>query len=372
MAMKRSWVEVDLGVLTDNLRRCREALTPGTEIVFVVKADAYGHGAVPVARRAFAAGVQWFAVAYLQEAMELRPALPEARILVLGAAEPADVPELHAGRIIPVVVDESHGAALGDAAAARGIRLAVHLKIDTGMGRLGVEWPDAVAAYRRLIGHPGLDLQGVCSHFAASELDHPEPALLQAERFRAFNEERQRLDPRRVMRHHANSRAVLYFREWDYDAVRPGIMLYGYCSEDERMRFQTRPILQWKAHVIRVKPVPAGYLVGYDSTYQTPAPTTLAVLCVGYADGYFRWLSNCGAVLIGGRRCPVVGRVSMNWVTVDAGPDAAIAFGDEAVLIGRQGDEAIWADELADLCHTIPYEILTSIDARLERRYVGA
>lgn len=369
--MKRSWVEVDLGMLADNLRRCREGVAPGTEIVFVVKADAYGHGAAPVAARAFAAGVRWFAVAYVEEALEVRAVLPDARILVLGAAEPEDVPALQAHGIIPVVVGQEHGRALGAAAAAQGIRLSVHLKIDTGMGRLGVEWPEAVAAYRELAAHPGLDIQGVCSHFAASELDHPAPAEQQAERFRRFEAQRKEIDSRELMRHLSNSRASLYFSDWDYDAVRPGISLYGYCCEDERMRFRTRPILQWKANVVRVKPVPAGYRVGYDSTYTTPAPTTLAVLCVGYADGYLRWLSNRGAVLIRGRRCPVAGRVSMNWLTVDAGPEADVQPGDEAVLIGRQGTEAIWADELAELCGTIPYEILTSIDARLERRYVG-
>ena len=369
--MRRSWVQVDLGVLEGNIRAMRGALGPETEIIYVVKANGYGHGALPLARRAARLGVRWFGVAYVQEAMALRTELAEEEILVMGAAEPDDVGTLLRERITPVVISEEQGIALGAEAAGRGARLDVHLKIDTGMGRLGVDWQRAAEVYAVLMRNPGLRITGVCSHFAMVEPEDPVSATQQVKRFDQFESARWRLDPRPVMRHFSSSRAAVYFRPWDYDGVRPGILLYGYGAEDDSLPVRTRPILQWKSYVMQVRRVPAGFKVGYYSTYTTPAPTTLATLCVGYADGFLRALSNRGFVLIGGRRCRVVGRVTMNWLTVDVGPEAGVEPGDEAVLIGRQGDEEIWAGELARLCRTIPYEILTNIDGSIERRYVG-
>jgi alanine racemase len=176
--------------------------------------------------------------------------------------------------------------------------------------------------------------------------------------------------PPTVFKHLSSSRAALYFPEWDFGGIRHGIDLYGYGASDPKGRFQMEPILQWKARVAQVKAVPAGFSVGYYGTHTTEYPTQIATVAVGYADGYNRALSNRGDVLIGGRRCAVVGRVSMNWITVDIGPDANVCAGDEVVLIGEQGDDAIWADELSKICRTIPYEILTSISALLERRYM--
>lgn len=369
--MRRSWVQIDLAALDENIASLRGGLTPETDIVFVVKANAYGHGAVRLARRASRSGIRWFGVAYVQEALELRTELPNEGILVMGAAEPEDVGVLLRERITPVVVSEEQGIALGDEAVARGGRLDVHLKIDTGMGRLGVDWNRAAEVYASLMGHPGLRITGVCSHFATVEPDDVEPAKEQVRRFNSFETARRRLDPRSVMRHLSSSRAAVYFRPWDFNAVRPGILLYGYGADEEGLSIRTRPILQWKSYVMQVRRVPAGFKIGYYSTYQTPAPTTLATLCVGYADGFLRTLSNRGVVLIGGRRCPVVGRVTMNWLTVDVGLDAAVEPGHEAVLIGKQGSEAIWAGELARRCRTIPYEILTNISASVERRYIG-
>ena len=173
-----------------------------------------------------------------------------------------------------------------------------------------------------------------------------------------------------LFKHLSSSRAFLYHPEWDFDAVRIGIALFGYGTNEEGMRVRTRPILQWKSRVIQVKEVPAGTGVGYYGTYVTPGPTTLATIALGYADGYLRTLSNRADVLIGGKRRKVVGRVSMNWITVDVGQDGAVHPGDEVVLIGEQGGESIWADDLAKLCRTIPYEILTGINPAIERKYL--
>ncbi|HIE11139.1 MAG TPA: alanine racemase, partial [Kiritimatiellae bacterium] len=269
-------------------------------------------------------------------------------------------------------VDEEQGSQLAAAAASRGARLPVHVKVDTGMGRLGMRWTDAYEVICRLAGRPGIEIAGLCSHFAKVEPADDRQAREQAERFCSLARRLEAGLGKKLFKHMSSSRAFLYRREWDLDGVRPGIALYGYGTGEGWARARTRPILSWKARVIQVKRLPAGHPVGYYGTYRTRRETEIAVIAAGYADGYLRMLSNRGAVLIHGRRCPVVGRVSMNWITVEVGPRSGVRRGDVAVLIGWQGDEQIWADELAALCRTIPYEILTGIDARLERRYLDS
>lgn len=364
--MNHSWVEINRSRLRENVRALRAAIPPETDVMFVVKADAYGHGLVPISKTAAEAGVNWFAVAFLDEALQIRAALPSVNILVMGLVLPEHIGELLEKRIIPVVTSREHGLALAEAARSVGKILPVHLKVDTGMGRLGVQWDEVHETVQALTEAGGLDLAGVCSHFARVDPEQPDHASAQADQ---FNEALKYL-PATVFRHLSSSRAALYFPKWDLDGIRQGIVLYGYGANDPKGRFQTSPILQWKARVVQVKKVPADFSVGYYGTYRTEYPTQIATLAVGYADGYNRALSNRGDVLIGGRRCAVVGRVSMNWITADVGPDADVQVGDEAVLIGEQGEEAVWADELSKICRTIPYEILTSIHAALERKYV--
>ncbi len=361
--MNKSWVEVNLGQLKRNVRSLRAAIP--AQMIFVIKADAYGHGMVPVALAAAEEGVSWFAVAYLEEALQLREALPDVNILVLGCVLPESVDVLLEKRITPIVTDREHGLSLATAARALDETLSAHLKVDTGMGRFGVQWDEVEETVNAFDEVGGLELTGVCSHFAKVEPKKPDEALLQAGKF----QKTLATFPDGIFTHLSSSRAALYFPEWDFDAIRQGIVLYGYGAQDPEGRFQTQPILQWKARVAQVKSVPAGFSVGYYGTHVTEVPTQIATLAVGYADGYNRALSNRGDVLIGGKRCAVVGRVSMNWITVDIGANAEVRVGDEAVLIGEQGDEAIWANELSAICRTIPYEILTSIHASLERKY---
>ena len=363
--MTHSWVEIDLEQLKRNVRALRGSVPESVATVFVVKADAYGHGIEPIARAAAEAGIDWFATAYLDEALRVRAVLPEVRIVILGVLEPEDVRIAFENRIIPIIANRDHGEVISAEARKQGLTLPVHLKVDTGMGRLGIQWDDVEKDAQWLIAAGGLDFTGVCSHFAAVDPDAPEGAL---EQVRKFKHALQFL-PQAIFRHLSSSRAAFLFPEWDFDGIRQGINLYGYGTDDPRGRFHTRPILQWKTRVVQVKQVPAGYSIGYVGSYKTEYPTRIATLAVGYADGYNRALSNRGDVLIRGRRCAVVGRVSMNWVTVDLGPDLNAVVGDEAVLIGRQGDDAIWAGEISKICRTIPYEILTHINSSIERRY---
>ncbi|QHI68329.1 alanine racemase [Tichowtungia aerotolerans] len=364
--MNHSWVEINLGQLRKNIRSIRSAVNPGPEIIFVVKADAYGHGLLPIAQAASEESVRWFTVAYLDSAIALREILPEAHLLVMGYIDPQQIDLLFENRILPIITDLEHGLALASEARSRRKVLDVHLKIDTGMGRLGVQWDDVAGAMEKLNSAGGLNVTGVCSHFAKVEPNAPVDATLQAERFKVAME----CVPPTAFKHLSSSRAALYFPEWDFDGVRQGIDLYGYGAADPAGRFLTSPILEWKTRVVQVKSVPPGFPVGYYGTHTTEYPTQIATVAVGYADGYNRSLSNRGDVLIGGRRCAVVGRVSMNWITVDVGPDANVKVGDVVTLIGRQGEEAIWASELSQICRTIPYEILTSINSSLKRKYI--
>jgi alanine racemase len=378
--MSNTWIELDLEALADNIRNVRAALTRAAEIIFVVKSDAYGHGLAPVARQAWQCGLRWFAVAHIGEALRLRELLPEARILVMGVLAPEEIPAALAARLLPVVVSAEHGLALAAAAAAQGQALACHAKVDTGMGRLGFAWETAADALAALARRGGLALQGICTHLASADEPETDFAETQAERFRqvVLGCAERGLPP--LFKHLANSGGVLRDVAWDLDGVRLGILLYGYGprlaragsapGEARRARGRavaTRPLLHWKTRVVQVKTVPARFPVSYGSTHVTERETILATVNAGYADGYRRALGNRGAILIGGRRCPVVGRVTMNLTVADAGPDAAVRVGDEATLLGTQGGEAVWAEELAALCGTISYEVLTSIRTDVRR-----
>jgi alanine racemase len=366
------WVELNLTVLSRNITRLRDALPPATQIIFMVKADAYGHGLAPVARCAWESGIRWFAVAHVADALSLRNLLPEATILLTSAAPPREAAACAAARLKVPLVDRTHAEALAAEAARANCRLSCHAKIDTGMGRLGFLWDSAVADLTTIANLPTLQLEGICTHFASS--DDPERTFLetQVNRFLTVLQGCEANGLHLPFRHASNSGAIVSDPRLDLSAVRPGILLYGYGTREhspgwlgrEGRFIRTDPFLTWKTRVLQVKRVPAGFAVSYDSTHITTAPTCLATLDAGYSDGYSRRLSNRGQVLIHGRRCPVVGRVTMNLITVDTGADSTVQPGDEAVLLGQQGSEAIWADEIAQWCDTIPYEILTSIRAK--------
>ena len=324
-----------------------------------------------MARQAAALGVDWFATAYLHEALAVRELSPKARVVILGAVEAVDVPVLVERKILPIIVSEDHGIALAEAAHRAGMVLEAHLKIDTGMGRFGLAWSEATAIAERLARRPGLHLAGICTHFASVEPRKPALGPDQMQRFLGVAEQIQRFLQAPLFRHASSSRAFQYCPDWDMDGVRPGIAAYGYGARERGMRVRTQPVLEWRSAVMQVKKVPAGFPVGYYSTHVTTAPTVIATVACGYADGYHRSLSNRGFALVRGRRSAVVGRVSMNWMTLDCGPDSDVATGDEVVLIGAQGAEAVWADDLARLGRTIAYEVLTSIHAQAPRHYRG-
>lgn len=368
--MQSATVTVDLRILSENIARLREQLRTETEIMFVVKSDAYGHGIGPVARRAAAEGVRWFAVAYQEEALQVRTAAPQADVLVLGPILPEEVATAIARRITPTIVDAEHARQLGAAARAAGGILRAHVKVDTGMGRLGLVEGVADAELDEIFSTEGLEITGIMSHLAAVDLKRPWLQEKQHQRFLQAVTLAEGIAGRRLMRHFCSSRGIQYYPDWDHDAVRPGILLYGYGCTDPRMRVQTRPFLRLDSRIMQVKFVPEAYPIGYYSSYRATRDTRIAVVGMGYADGYLRSMSNRGEALVHGLRVPVVGRISMNWITLDVGPDCPCKPGDSVALIGEQGAESIWADRLGRQAGTIAYEILTAIHPRIPRVYL--
>ncbi|HEY3315482.1 MAG TPA: alanine racemase [Bacillota bacterium] len=368
------WAEVDLGAIDHNLRQVARRKSPQAGLMAVVKANAYGHGAVPVAETALAAGANWLGVAILGEAIELRRAGVAAPILILGYTPPDEVGSVLANDVSQAVFSMETARALSREAARLGRRARVHLKVDTGMSRLGVApGQDGLAFAKDLAGLPGLDLEGIFTHFAAADDPDQGYTRWQLERFTAFIEDLRALGIEFRIRHAANSAAIINLPEAHLDLVRLGISLYGYHpSPGGEGGVALRPAMTVKARIGYLKEVPAGTCVSYGRTFVTGRPTVLATLPLGYADGYPRLLSSRGAVIIHGRMAPVVGRVCMDQIMVDVTDIPRVALGDEVIVLGRQGEVGMTADDLAALTGTISYEILCGVSPRVPRVYLPA
>jgi alanine racemase len=359
--MLPSWKEVFPDRLGHNVQLLKQGLPAQVRVIHVVKSDAYGHGLTTAVREATRHGAEWFAVAHLHEAVEVRAAAPDAHILLLGAARPLDVPHLAAHRIVCSLFSVEHAQALSDHAGREHTRLECHVKVDTGMGRLGLmaegcgQWADPLIAAGR-----HLDVTGVYSHFAMVEPHRIDVAERQAGLFTEAAATLERIAGIRLMKHLGSTRALQLKPEWDFDAVRPGILLYGYGCSEVDARFRTLPWLEWKTRLLQIKRLPSDCPVGYYGTYRTRHAGWIGIIEVGYADGLHRALSSRGYVLVAGQRHPVIGRISMNWTAIDLGSKTDAAEGDEVVLVGTQKGQHLWADEVARWARTIPYEILTA------------
>lgn len=362
------WVELSRHRISENLRAITSALGPMCTPWLVVKAHAYGHGISAVVPAAAREGVASFCVAEVEEALQVRSLVPQAAILLMGWP-PAESLAILAEKHIDVSVFSPEQASwlMEQNRHSTLPPLRVHVKVDTGMGRLGIAWEEAAACADRLRSNPQIVLAGLFSHFACAGPDAPPSLAAQAARFQSL----QTVCRPGQVRHLSNSHGALYAPSCDYDAVRVGISFYGYEAEAETGRFHTRPLLQWKTTVLQVRPVPAGTPVGYGHSYVTDEACELVTIKCGYAHGYPRRLGNRAEVCVAGRRLPISGRVSMNLITLKAPVGSGIQAGDEAVLIGEQGEVSIWADELSRLADTIPYEILTGILSDLPRIVCG-
>ncbi len=362
-------VEVDLGRLGGNLAAIRSHVG-GARVMAVVKANAYGHGLVPVAREMVRRGADSLGVALLEEAVQLREAGVTAPILVFGGIAETQIPLFFRHDLTLTAPSVDKLRLIDDAAAAYGVTARVHLKIDTGMERLGIHYYSADKLLEASLNARHLQVEGIYSHFANSDIADLGHARLQLERFMEvlrFYERRSLPVPQR---HIANSGGILQLPESHLDLVRPGILLYGVYPGPECARtVAVLPALTWKSHVAYFKVVQPGHPVSYGSTWVADHAVRMVTVPVGYGDGYFRALSNRAEVLIRGERHPVAGRVCMDQVMVNIGQGTAY-YRDEVVLLGRQGDAEVTADELAGWASTISYEVLTNINARVPRVYL--
>jgi alanine racemase len=360
---QNAWIEIDLQAAAGNVRTLKSLIDP-VELIAVVKANAYGAGAAALAPALEAAGVDRFAVVWPHEGYMLRQAGVTRPILVLGHAYPADAtPAVRSGLTL-TCNSRAHGEALSAAAAAAHVTANVHVKVDTGLHRFGVDLESAVELANYLRTLPGLEVEGLTTHMAnADEADDSFADVQHA----AFKEAAQRL-PWIPYRHTANSATALRRTELRYSGVRVGLALHGLVPANTPDP-QLKPVLALRARLARVSSVPRGEGVSYGLTWRAPRDSTVALVPVGYADGWRRTLSNRGEVLIHGRRCPMVGRVCMDQFLVDVSDVPAVREGDVATLIGIDGSDAISAAEVAGRADTISWDILASLQARIPRLY---
>ncbi|MCM2316134.1 MAG: alanine racemase [Thermoanaerobaculia bacterium] len=363
-------VEVDVAAFMRNVDTVRGMLPPGSRLIAVLKADGYGHGAVQLARACSRHHVAMIAVSLLEEAMKLHEAAVDIPILVLG---PLTAHQIELAAEYEMVLGIT-GPEMLDAVAAVATRrrrpVRVHLKLDSGMGRMGLVESDLAEAATILTHAPFVQLDALYSHFSTASEPHSAHTSLQIERFRQMAERLRDLGVHAPLDHMANSAATLRAIVNPGDFVRVGMLLFG-GEPIDGTRSGLEPVMRWTTRIARLKTMPPGSPIGYGATWTTPRDSCIATIPVGYADGYPYLLSNNADVLIRGRRAPIVGRVSMDLVTVDVTDIDGVALGDEVVLLGRQGDEIVTAEELAGRSGTISYEILCGVGHRVPRTYIG-
>ena len=369
--MPRAVAYIDLSALEENYRTIRAYLPPQVTVLCVVKADAYGHGAVECARRLEASGAEYFGVATVDEGMELRESGIASPILVMSGIFPwDDVTCLFRDRLAPVVYDFATLERIEEEGLRHGEPLDVHIKVDTGMGRLGFSVDDLSYVAERIRQMTKVKLQGLMSHFSESE-KRDEYGMGQVARFRGAIQALQDEDASPAIIHMANSGAVTTYPEAHFTMVRAGINLYG--SQPARLMGEKLPVRQVMKVVSRIAVIrdfPEGTPLSYGRTYTTNKATRVAYIPVGYADGYLRALSNKGAVLIKDRRCRIVGRICMDWFLADITDLEGVEAGEEVILLGQSDTQTMTADEIAENAGTIPYEILCDITKRIPRVYI--
>lgn len=365
--LARSWAEVDLGLIRHNFREIKKRLSPQVKFMAVVKADAYGHGAVEVARATLEEGASFLGVATIEEALALRRAGFKAPILLLSPPPPEAAGSVVEQDIAAAIFSLPQAEALAREAFREKKVAKVHIKVDTGMGRIGLRGDEEVLSFCRKIAKWPLFIEGIFTHFACADEVEKAKTALQLEGFLHIIKKLEEEGLNIPLKHAANSAATLEYPPSHLDMVRVGIALYGYHPRPGASGINLKPALTWKAKITQVKRVPPGTPISYGWTYKSSREEIIATVPVGYADGYRRALSNRGWVLVEGKKVPVVGRVCMDQFMIRL--EEEVAPGTEVILLGRQGEEAITADEMASWLDTISYEVLTSIGYRVPRVY---
>ncbi len=363
--------EIDLSAIRDNISAIRRRVGRRVKIMPAVKADAYGHGAVEVSRACLKAGADVLCVACTEEGIELREAGIEAPILILGYSVEAAAEDIVRYDLISPLCDWHFADALIEAAEAQMKRVSAHVEIDTGMGRLGVQPDEAVDFISRVSSSPLLSIAGIFTHFPCSDEADRTYTLRQIEIFKSIL---QRLEQKRIkipIAHASNSGGILGYPDADFDAVRPGIMIYGYYPSSETPKsIPIRPALCLKTRIVFLRDAEAGTTISYGRTHTLKRKSKIATLPIGYADGYNRLLSNKGEACVRGVRVPVVGRVCMDQIMIDVTDVPDVKLGDEVILYGG-GYDYLSVDEIASKLNTIPYEVLCAIGRRVPRVYIN-
>ncbi len=364
--------EIDLDALRHNFFQLKAMVGPSVKILAVVKANAYGHGAVPVARKLSQLGIDFLGVACCEEGVTLRQAGIDVPIIILGGIYPDQIEDILQFDCIPVLFDLHIASLLGKTAQKINRDVKVHLKLDTGMGRIG-SLPEQIEKFLALLReYPSIRLDGLLSHYAESEAEDDSFTLLQTERFR----EAARFIASQgfpVSCHHISNSAALFRGPLEGNLARPGIMFYGaYPHPRFRGKIDLRPVMRLKTAILHVKKVPVGTPVSYGRTFVTGRDSIIATLPIGYADGFRRILSNKAMVLFRGKRLPVVGRVCMDHTMIDVTDAGEAKVGEEVVIIGSQGEERISAEEVAEWSGTISYEVFCSVGERVPRRVIAS
>ena len=369
MGLRQVWAEVNLQTLKENYFKL-QAFTR-SEMMPIVKADAYGHGVIPVVKTLIACGVQRYGVALLEEALEIKAVFPELTVMVLGATEPDQSDVLVKEEIIPAIFQLSQAQALSDAAVKQNRTARLHIKIDTGMNRIGFRERD-FAHIIKIAALPNLFIEGIFTHLATSDQRDLSFAREQLNRFQSLYDKLKKAGLTIPIRHAANSAAILQFSESHFELVRPGISLYGFTPSSQISgAVGLEPVMAWKARISHIKGIKTGETVSYGRTFQAAYPTRVATIPVGYADGLRRALSNQGEMLIHGRRSTMIGRICMDQTMLEVTKIPGVQVGDIVTILGKDGYDQITATEMAEWMGTISYEVVCGISKRVPRVYLG-
>lgn len=368
---RQTWVEVDLSSLEHNYRAIRSHLSKNIKVMAAVKANAYGHGIVEVSRKLDKCGIDYFGVASIEEALSIRRAGIKRPILNLGVYLKGDLDAILENDIISTVTDYELAKKLDRTARKKKKKARVHIKIDTGMGRLGIWHKEAEEFVLKLCSLRNIDAEGIYTHFPSADSDEE----FTRSQISVFCSIISKLSVKGIeipVKHLANSMAVVGFQDSHFNLVRPGLALYGLHPKYELLgKINLKPVLSFKSKIAFLKSVDKGRSISYGRTYVTEKDSVIATLPVGYGDGYNRLLSNHGRVLIGGQFCNVTGVVCMDQTMVDVTGLKKVSVEDEVVLIGSQGKNIIRAEDIARQCRTIPYEVVCWISPRVPRFYIG-
>jgi len=365
---RSTWAEVNLDNLAYNFTQIKKLLSVEVKVIPTVKADAYGHGLIPVSKTLVSCGADCLGVASIDEGIKLRQAGIGLPILVLGLILKEDIQPLFEHRLTPTVCDAELTSSLNRKAKIYGRPIKVHIKVDTGMGRIGILHQDAAVLVKRISRMKFINIEGIFTHFAFADINK-EFTAYQIELFNGLMRDLERSGIHIPLVHMANSMGIIGYKSSHFNMVRPGLVIYG-IYPGENLGIDLKPVLRLKTRVVFSKRVPAGFGVSYGHDYVTKKATRIITLPIGYGDGYPRNLSNKAPVLIRGRRFKICGRICMDQIMVDVG-NTPVKIGDEVVLIGTQGRNRITAEELASLSGTIPYEIVCGLGSRIPRVYSG-